>query len=57
MDRTQARIDRASRLVTASPEAIYRAFTEPEMLIRWLAPKGPRAKLNAFDARPGANLA
>jgi uncharacterized protein YndB with AHSA1/START domain len=47
------RIDRTSRLVRASPEAVYRAFIDPALLVRWLPPKGARATLDRFEPRPG----
>ena len=46
-----------TRLIDASPENVYRAWTEPELLKKWFAPSPwttPRADL---DVRPGgANL-
>ena len=42
-----------TRLIDASPEKLYRAWTEPQLLVQWFAPKPwatPRAEL---DVRPG----
>lgn len=41
-----------SRLIGASPEAIYRACTDPAMLARWRAPEGMTCKVHRFDLRP-----
>ncbi len=47
------RIDRASRLIPASPDSVYRAFIDPDLLVRWLPPEGARASLDRFEPRPG----
>ncbi len=47
------RTDRASRRISAPPEAIYRALTDPETRIRWLPPTGMTARLEHFDLRVG----
>lgn len=44
---------RVSRYIAASPGAIYRAFVDPADLVRWLPPRGMKAEVHAFDARPG----
>jgi uncharacterized protein YndB with AHSA1/START domain len=47
-----------SRLFDARPPALYRAFTDPDMLAGWLPPPGwmmpPDQQL--IDARPGGQL-
>ncbi len=48
-----ARTDQASRVIDASPERIYRAFTDPDMLTKWLPPVGMTGRFERFDARPG----
>jgi uncharacterized protein YndB with AHSA1/START domain len=47
---------RLHRVLTASPEKIYRAFLEPEALARWLAPNGFTAKVHHLDARVGGTF-
>lgn len=47
------RTDLASRCVRATPQVIYRAFTDPAALVAWLPPKGMRARLERFDLRAG----
>jgi uncharacterized protein YndB with AHSA1/START domain len=42
-----------SRLIDAFPDAVYRAFVDPELLVRWQAPEGMTARLHRFDPRPG----
>ena len=52
--RTISRTDRASRLIKAPASQIYRAFIDPEALVRWLPPEGMTGEILAFDARPGS---
>jgi uncharacterized protein YndB with AHSA1/START domain len=47
------RTDRASRLIKAPLAKLYRAFVEPEVLVRWLPPEGMIGEMLAFDARAG----
>jgi len=44
---------RTSRLIKASREALYRAFTDPAALAVWLAPDQMTAKVHEFDGRVG----
>ena len=44
---------RTSRLIRASREAVYRAFTDPAALVAWQAPGAMTASVHAFDARVG----
>jgi len=47
------RTDKASRLIKASPHAIYRAHLDPQAIARWRAPKGMTAKVDVFEPRAG----
>jgi uncharacterized protein YndB with AHSA1/START domain len=47
------RIDQASRVIAASPQAIYRAFLDPEAVAAWRPPSGMSARIAAFDPREG----
>ncbi len=47
------RVDSASRVIRATPDAIYRAFVDPGILIRWLPPTGMTAHIDVFDPREG----
>jgi uncharacterized protein YndB with AHSA1/START domain len=44
---------RTSRVIKASREALYRAFTDPAALAVWLAPEGMTGKVHEFDGRVG----
>lgn len=44
---------RLHRVIRATPERIYRAFVDPDALVKWLPPHGFTAKVHALDARVG----
>jgi uncharacterized protein YndB with AHSA1/START domain/dihydrofolate reductase len=37
----------------ATPAEVYRASTDPELVVQWLGPYGVEMELDEFDARPG----
>lgn len=41
------------RVLTASPEKVYRAFIEPDALAQWLPPNGFTATVHELDAKVG----
>ena len=43
------------RVFTASPEKIYRAFTEADALTSWLPPNGFSAKVHELDFKVGGS--
>lgn len=47
------RTDTATRLVQASPEAVYRAFVDPDALIAWLPPEGMSGRVLQFEPWEG----
>lgn len=47
------RVDRASRLIPAPPEAVYAAFVDAEALIAWLPPAGMTGRVLLFEPRAG----
>jgi len=47
------RTDTASRQIAASPDAIYRALTDPEALMAWLPPEGMSGRTLLFEPREG----
>lgn len=47
------RTDVASRIMRASPGAIYAAFVDPDALVKWLPPEGMKGIVHAFDPREG----
>ncbi|MDB5541580.1 MAG: ATPase [Devosia sp.] len=50
---TSLRVDTASRIIAASPDAIYRAFVERDALLAWLPPNGMTGEIEAFEPRKG----
>jgi uncharacterized protein YndB with AHSA1/START domain len=53
MDAPHRRTDTASRLIAASPQAIYDAFVDPRALEQWLPPSGMTARALELDPREG----
>ncbi|KFC66524.1 hypothetical protein FG93_04455 [Bosea sp. LC85] len=49
----KTRTDSASRVVQASPQAIYRALLDPKSLASWLPPQGMRGEILSFEPREG----
>jgi uncharacterized protein YndB with AHSA1/START domain len=44
---------RLHRVLRAPAERVYRAFVDPDALVKWLPPNGFTAKLHQFDAKVG----
>ena len=44
---------RNSKFIKATPEALYRAFTDPAAITLWLAPGDMTGEVHRFDARVG----
>jgi uncharacterized protein YndB with AHSA1/START domain len=42
-----------SKVIKASKEELYNAFTQPEALLKWQAPGGMKTKIHSFDLRVG----
>lgn len=42
-----------SRLIAATPEQVFSAFSQPERLARWWGPDGFTSTFEVFDLRPG----
>ena len=42
------------RVFSAPPERVFRAFTDPEAMIKWMPPHGFTAKVHYIDVRVGA---
>ena len=47
---------RLHRVLRAPPERVYRAFLEPDALVKWMAPNGFTAKVHQLDARAGGTF-
>ena len=47
---------RLHRVFRASPERVYRAFLDPDAMVKWLPPNGFTAKVHRMDARVGGSF-
>ena len=47
---------RLHRVLTSSPEKVYRAFTEADALAKWLPPNGFTCTVHSFDAKVGGTF-
>jgi len=52
-DHTAVRVE---RIIPAAPHQVYRAWLEPELLRRWMAPGGLEVTRAEVDARPGGHF-
>src|SRR4051812_9239544 len=43
------------RVLTASPEKVFRAFTDPDAMASWLPPYGFTAKVHSMDVKVGGS--
>lgn len=43
------------RVLPAPPERVYRAFTDPEAMVKWLPPHGYTGKVHHIDVRVGGS--
>lgn len=43
------------RVLRTSPDKVYRAFLEPDALVKWLPPHGFTAKVHHMDTRAGGS--
>lgn len=44
---------RLHRVLRATPERVYRAFIDPDAMVKWLPPNGFTARMHSMDARVG----
>ncbi len=47
---------RLHRVLRAPPERVYRAFIEPEALVKWMAPHGFVAQVHTMNASVGGSF-
>jgi uncharacterized protein YndB with AHSA1/START domain len=47
---------RLHRVLRTSPEKLYKAFVDPDALVRWMPPNGYTAKVHEMDARVGGRF-
>ncbi|MDY0907869.1 SRPBCC domain-containing protein [Microbacterium sp. CFBP9034] len=50
------RVDAASRFIAAEPEVVFRAFTDPALMLLWLPPEGMSGRFERFDSATGYRL-
>jgi uncharacterized protein YndB with AHSA1/START domain len=46
---------RLHRVLRATPERVYRAFLDPDAMVKWLPPNGFTGKVHKMDARVGGS--
>ncbi len=46
---------RLHRVLKATPERVYRAFLDPDAMVKWLPPNGFTGKVHHMDARVGGS--
>ncbi len=46
---------RITREFDASPEKVFRAHTDPEIVVRWLGPRGTEMQIDRYDCRTGGS--
>ncbi len=46
---------RLHRVLKAPPLRVYKAFLDPDALVKWMAPHGFTAKVHSIDAREGGS--
>ncbi len=46
---------RLHRVLRATPEKVYKAFLDPEAMVKWLPPHGFTGKIHQMDARVGGS--
>lgn len=44
---------RLHRVLRATPERVYRAFLDPDAMVKWLPPNGFTGKIHSMDAKVG----
>ena len=44
---------RFHRVLRAAPEKVYRAFLDPDAMVKWLPPNGFTGKIHHLDAKVG----
>lgn len=46
---------RLHRVLRAAPERVYKAFLDPDAMVKWLPPHGFTGKMHEMDAREGGS--
>ncbi len=50
-----AAIVRLHRVLRATPERVYRAFLDPDAMVKWIPPNGFTGKVSHMDAKVGGS--
>jgi uncharacterized protein YndB with AHSA1/START domain len=53
MTTTNANMVRFHRVLRATPERVYRAFLDPDAMVKWLPPNGFTGKVHQADVKVG----
>ena len=53
MPTTNTNTVRLHRVLRAKPERVYRAFLDPDAMVKWLPPNGFTGKVHQMDAKVG----
>src|SRR5687767_8235821 len=53
MTTTNANMVRFHRVLRAAPERVYRAFLDPDAMVKWLPPNGFTGKVHQADVKVG----
>jgi uncharacterized protein YndB with AHSA1/START domain len=51
----QSNTIRLHRVIRAAPEKIYKAFLDPDAMVKWLPPNGFTARVHQMDAKIGGS--
>ncbi|MBA3265621.1 MAG: SRPBCC family protein [Nocardioidaceae bacterium] len=46
---------RITREFDAPPEKVFRAHTDPELIVKWLGPRGTEMRIDHYDCRTGGS--
>lgn len=46
---------RITREFDASPDQVFRAHTDPQLVVQWLGPRGPETRIDHWDCRNGGS--
>jgi uncharacterized protein YndB with AHSA1/START domain len=46
---------RITRIFDAPPAKVFRAHTDPELLVQWMGPRGMEMRIDHFDCRTGGS--
>jgi uncharacterized protein YndB with AHSA1/START domain len=47
---------RLHRVLTAKPDKVYRAFTDPDAMCKWLPPYGFTGRMHSYEAKVGGTF-